>query len=385
MCVVPLWMWLSWRLALLTGVSLLGIHSLVSNISLRALHHEKKLLYPSSNCSLLYLRQIFREMESHPSVMLTTPCLSLDRLGNSLSLYVESRLCANVSGLHFISLINSSAVVPIMSHLPEVIYHPQEREGGLIRARTLCHCNNVCHEDPAALIHSHGLMVRDILRPVVLQYYERSISLRAKAPSLDQLFWKSKLRSPYLLDPSSLPDIPEVSIHYRCGDNTIKSYGFLSFPAFRNRIPSNVSTIYVLAESPSRRVAVREDHCPSILSSLLDYLAEQFPSTSIGVFRGGDVGHDFARLALSKIVICSVSTFCFYAALASIETAYLPVTPLFAKSRKPIYAPNVRWLDRFPDESILLGKHSLALKKSDIDFYLRYPGKRRRFNTTLPL
>jgi hypothetical protein len=360
-------------LLLLATVSFLGINSLKTRKSLREFYRSRKLLYSSGNCSLRYLRPIFREMELHQRIMLTTPCLSLDRLGNSLSLYLESRICANISGLHFISLINASASAHIMSYLPEVIYHDNQMKGGLMKAKGLCICNNICHENPLALIHSHGLMVRDMLRPVILQYYANVMSLELKSPSIDQLFWKSRLRSPYFLEPTSLPDIPEVSIHYRCGDNTIKSYGFLSFPAFRNRIPPNVSTIYVLAESQSRNQAHREEHCTTILSTLLDYLSEQFPSTSIGIFRGGSVGHDFARLSLSKILICSVSTFCLYAALASTETVYLPVTTLFANATKPSYAPNIHWLDQFPDESILLGRHSVYLNGLQIEYYLRNP------------
>lgn len=314
-----------------------------------------------NNCSLQLLSNAlnYASNNNHKELLLTTPCIDEESFGNYLSDYIESRICANITGLHFISLFNKSpsSSNSMISYLPEVIFNTNQNINGLEIAIKICTCHSICHENPYALLQSEVHMVRDILRPIVLQYYHENLMKKKNPPSILSTFWKSVLKSPYKQETSKLPEIPDVSIHYRCGDNTVGHYGFLAFPAFLNRIPANVSTIYILSESISRKSTERRvTRCNSILTSLLTFLSTHYPSATIGLIRGGNIFDDFIRLSLSSITICSVSTFCYYAGMSSINDVYFPITRLFAKATAPFYSSNIHWLDKYPSESVLLGQ-----------------------------
>ena len=55
-----------------------------------------------------------------------------------------------------------------------------------------------------------------------------------------------------------LPAIPDAAIHYRCGDNVVTHYGFLPFRVYSRYIPKDATFIYVMAESPSRKLNKRD-------------------------------------------------------------------------------------------------------------------------------
>lgn len=337
--------------------------------------HSLQSNYSSMNCTLISLQESLLYAEKyHPNILVTTPCIHHESFGNYLSDYLESRICANLTGLHYISLLSSSSSsVSLLSSLPHSIYHPHASTNGIITAKKICTCYSICHENPYALLHSEVHMVRDILRPLVVTYYHQNMKKR-NSIELSKLFWKSSLKSSYLSHPSSLPLIPDVAIHYRCGDNVVGHYGFLSFPIFSNRIPNTTTTIYILSESISRKqTEKRIQRCNLILTSLLEYLEHHFPSATIGILRGGNIYDDFTRLSLSSMVICSVSTFCYYAGLTSMNTVYLPITRLFAKATTPFYSSNIHWLDRYPSEEILLGQHGQYLDDQQLLQYLHHP------------
>lgn len=176
-------------------------------------------------------------------------------MGNSLSIYIESRICANKTGLHLNSqtrIPDQDGILALPDFFPKYIENHAAASYKPDKSDSKCLCSsNICHEMPRAFIHSHPTMVRDILRPAILQHYDNWLGENAKHPrDIDP--WLALLRPPYNQSNTKLPTVPEAAIHYRCGDNIIGHYGFLSFPAFTNRIPPNVSTIYVLAEAAGR-------------------------------------------------------------------------------------------------------------------------------------
>jgi hypothetical protein len=130
---------------------------------------------------------------------------------------------------------------------------------------------------------------------------------------------------------AALPFIPDVAIHYRCGDNFIGHYGFLPFSAFKLYIPAGAKTIYVLADKRGRKTAMKQHRaakCDAIFSALFTYLTQLFPQAAVLIRRGGDLTEDLLRLASARTTICSVSTFCLWPALANNHTAYFPLTKL---------------------------------------------------------
>jgi hypothetical protein len=219
-------------------------------------------------------------------------------------------------------------------------------------------------------------MVRDILRPVFDKHFVTMTEQKQEIENRITLSsWKSVVRSPHDDKSTSLPMIPDVSIHYRCGDNTVGHYGYLAFPAFKRRIPSNATTIYVMTENPSRKTnSQRTNQCNAILTGLFEYLKKEFVTSSIVILRGANMYDDMTRLALSKTTICSVSSFCIWPALSSTTMAYFPITRLIAKATAPVYDPrHFQWLDSFPDEIVLSGVKSKRMDNSQILKFLLKP------------
>lgn len=236
-------------------------------------------------------------------------------------------------------------------------------------------------EHPNALWQSRAYMVRDILRPVFDAHH---LSMTQREPQIQQSLthnsWKSIIRDEHKVGNEKipagvLPMIPDVAIHYRCGDNTVGHYGFLAFTAFKRRIPTNATTIYVMAESPSRKTNIqRTSQCNGILNALFDYLKREFLSASVVILRGADMYDDMTRLALAKTTICSVSSFCIWPAVSSTTRAYFPITRLIAKATAPEYDPDhFQWLDSFPDEVVLPGVKAKRMDTGQIVKFLLNP------------
>lgn len=231
-------------------------------------------------------------------------------------------------------------------------------------------------------------MVTDILRPVFDQHLN---TMKENRHEIEQYImknnWKSSLKLPYHNSATgslittvasvsrSLPMIPDVAIHYRCGDNTVGHYGYLAYPAFKRRIPPSSSTIYVMAENPSRKTnPLRSDQCNAILTGLFDYLTDEFPEASVVILRGANMYDDMTRLALANTTICSVSSFCIWPALSSTTKAYFPITRLIAKATAPVYDnKHFQWLDVFPDEIVLAGVKSKRMDNAHIVKFLNNP------------
>mmetsp|Transcript_20074 Transcript_20074/g.28848 ORF Transcript_20074/g.28848 Transcript_20074/m.28848 type:complete len:390 (+) Transcript_20074:81-1250(+) len=348
---------------LLLGMS----RAVLSPSELDQLYIQGQQRYSGDSCILHDMDAIMKEVErnANKAVLTTTPCLEVRSLGNSLSIYVESRICANISGLHFLAW-GESAQSSLIGSLPRTVYNPSARSESAAQAKSMCPCKvNICHEHQMSLMHSKYIMVRDILRPAIDSYYA-SMLMRDNSYLSPSSAWKVTLRHP-TDERSKLPLVPDAAIHYRCGDNTVGHYGFLSFPAFKNRIPSGVRYIYVLAESASRNASPsRVRRCDSILAALWEYLSSTFPRANVLVLRGQNMFDDFTRLTLANTTICSVSTFCLFPAFASTNTVYFPISRLVAKATAPKYDSNFHWLDKFPDESVFPGVDALRIKDNRV-------------------
>ena len=129
-----------------------------------------------------------------------------------------------------------------------------------------------------------------------------------------------------------LPLIPDVAVHYRCGDNFGPPYGFVTFPAIKDRIPPDARTIYVLSERRGRKTEAKPQlaaKCDAVIEALHRFLVGKFPSAAVVTKRGSDDMYvDLARLTFANVTVCSISTFCLWPAVASNGTAYFPPSRL---------------------------------------------------------
>lgn len=243
------------------------------------------------------------------------------------------------------------------SPLPEIIFNPQAPPTYSI-AESLCSCTGPsCHESENSLIHKYPQIARDILSPLVKRHARR-MAERPGGLNTTAL-WRSSLSPPDSSTPVSghtpghaaLPLIPQVAIHYRCGDNDVGVYGLLAYSSVLRRIPEYATSIYVMTEDEHRKTRPEQRAvCRAVLHSLHKRLSLRFPLAAVLVLRGADIYDDFTRLASAAISICSVSTFCFWAAIgAEGGTVYMPQSKLIAAGTTPNYGSNIVWMNRTTD------------------------------------
>ena len=331
--------------------------------------------------------------------MLHTPCLELDSLGNFLSEYFESILCAAHLRVHYaaISFLNPKIDKGIENRffefLPRIMMHNDPLES---KKLLQCPCNSICHEWIRGLMHHNGHMARigrwfrtamdawisqrlHILKSNSSSFRDQIIVVPFQKDHLQQVpqmgssFHISTGAGEESREIQTLPFVPDAAIHYRCGDNLVTHYGFLPFRAFKRVIPNDARTIYVMAESSKRRVNRHESvqRCEAIFTALRNYLRSHFPRATVVLLRGQPLFDDLARLTYAHTVVCSVSTFCLWPAVASgggtgtttEETrAHFPISRLIAKGNTSMdYGESgFRWLE--PSERIVLGKDAIRMR-----------------------
>lgn len=337
-------------------------------------------------------------------VMLHTPCLELDSLGNFLSEYFESMLCAAHVRVHYAttSFLNPSLKGEGMGkdffeYLPKVLMHSDPLESKEILQ---CPCTSICHEWIRGLMHHNGRMVKlgKWFRTAMDAWTTSRLGLvNSTRSSLQDQIVATPFREDYVRQTpqagasfrisvgaeggsheiQSLPFIPDAAIHYRCGDNLVTHYGFLPFRAFKRVIPPGARSIYVMAESSKRRANRHESvqRCDAIFTALEIYLRMHFPRAAIVFLRGQPLFDDLARLTYARTVVCSVSTFCLWPAVASGgpsgtttegTRAYFPVSRLIAKGNTSMdYGKGgFAWLD--PSERIVLGRDTIRMRISKL-------------------
>jgi hypothetical protein len=303
------------------------------------------------------------------NVFVQTPCLDEDSIGNLIGNYVEGRLCADALGISYVAI---NKLAPYMSYManhsffkafPDVVYNSKNATvTSWVDIVQTCSCRNNCHKSRRALLHSKSGGI-DIFKTAIDAYWLD----RMKGPSTALLSFSSLPKNSGSLvysggsvesvEPTfqnySLPIIPDVAIHYRCSDNFIGHYGFLPFPTITDIIVDKYAasklSIYVLAENRKRKILNQhhssQDLCDDILNGLVNFIAAKFPTAEVVLLRGHNIFEDLARLAFAKLTICSVSTFCFWPAIASTTNAYFPATALIHEGNTTVgYSKSFHWI-----------------------------------------
>jgi len=276
-------------------------------------------------------------------IMVQSSCLADDSFGNKLGHYFEVLSCATRSGAHYASVAKvwnprtQDAAPPFMQGLPHLLANhganSDNKEAILKYIRENCKCPGGCHEKSTALWTKNAPLIRALMMRGVESH------LKHYFPGQDPE--NILVPHPNSLDKSNkeIPLIPTVAVHYRCGDNFVGEYGFLPFSIVSNRISiqnKEPKYIYILAESRNRKTGGPKRHlaekCDVVLTALQSHLRNYFPKSTVVLHRGSDMYTDLVRLALAPVVICSVSTFCLWPAIANTHggAVYCPRTRLVA-------------------------------------------------------
>lgn len=311
--------------------------------------------YPSPHSALQLMKDI---QGSEPIAYLSTPCIATDSFGNLVANYVEGRLCANFTGLHYVSSNkgwdipglrwndhNNISIDAFLRPLPSVVLNPIVKSMSLEQIQHQCACPNLCHLSGNSLTSKYPAAVREMLAPL----YESHV------PNMQKLYAMDSFRHSFpphfsVTEQETLPLIPDVAIHYRCGDNIHSAgMGLLRFTTLKNIIPSSAHYIYVMSEDQIRKTKGHEGaFCTRILTSLHEYLAESFSNKTIVTLRGAKIFDDMTRLALAPVVVASLSSFSLFAAISNKNVAYYPTVPPHKNSifgnKQTYIGPNFTWL-----------------------------------------
>ena len=351
-------------------------------------------------------------------LLVQTSCFSHGSLGNDLSSYIEARICAHVAGLHFIGATHMDPYGHMHNNtffhaLPAVVRHPNPTTKSVaeVDIRSTCPCPSVCHEWSYGLMHTHMDLARTIFRTAIDAYWKHRDSqmtidnpnnTRHDLLNLQEMKSKPHIGKnfiTYSVDGNkayyikangekkpedtkvdtkvnatvvaseliSLPTIPDVAVHYRCGDNVVTHYGFTPFHIFAKTIPADSKYIYVLAESPDRNAKPHTvSRCNAIFDALFMYLMDKFKNSFVLILRGHHIFDDLARLTYANTTICSVSTFCLWPSISNTNSAYYPVTKLIAKENTTFnYGPSFHWLKDEEDKAIR-GIHAMTMSNSEL-------------------
>jgi len=276
-------------------------------------------------------------------ILVQSSCLADDSVGNKLGHYFEVLACAARSGAHYASVATvwnpktQDTAPPFMEGLPRLLANhganSDNKEAILNYIRANCKCPGGCHEKATAVWTKNTALIRTLMMRGVESH------LKHFFPGQDPR--NIQVPRPKSLDPGTeaIPLIPTVAVHYRCGDNFVGEYGFLPFSIVSNRISiqnKQPNYIYILAESRNRKTGGPKRHlaekCDVVLTALQSHLSSTFPKSIVVLHRGSDMYTDLVRLTLAPIVICSVSTFCLWPAIANAhgEAVYFPQTRLVA-------------------------------------------------------
>lgn len=305
------------------------------------------------------------------ALLVAAPCFGDDSIGNSMSVYIEGRICATATGLPFVAAPKTEPGRPELANhsffknLPALVIpsslSPQRTQA---EVEKICPCQSICHEWNYGLMHKNMPLAGSIFRQAIEAFYQESLLqhksdelqfTRLRPDSGSKVVWRNNIididdafvsKKDVINEIGRFPVVPDVAVHYRCGDNLVTHYGFLPFAALKSVISVTDRTIYIMAEHPSRRTDQRrKERCRAIFDGLLHYLMKHFPNAVVVLLRGHDMFEDLARLTFAKTTICSVSTFCLWPAVASNTSAYYPVTKLIAKEDISFdYGPSFHWL-----------------------------------------
>lgn len=284
------------------------------------------------------------------AVYVTNPCFTTHSMGNDFGMYAESMLCAHLSGTHFIAPVfvdpTSSANVssPFFRGLPTVMLNPLYTPNSSVdKVASVCRTDWAPWQETMALIHTNIDFVNDLFRMGIEDALQSALhwipasNISSKTHTLGSP-WKNSSSNATYIKGKFLP-VPDVAIHYRCGDNS-KISGLLPLSAIEYVLNSTLAAatgfairrIYIMAEDENRQnpnpgaaqgrsFEPQKRRCGIILHRLKARIVQlltvhQDHDVHVAVLRGQDMIHDLVRLAYAPVTICSASTFCLWPALA---------------------------------------------------------------------
>lgn len=308
-----------------------------NNTPWRPHFHAKRctMIFPHEAVSH-YRKSTFNVCSPQENILVGSPCLGSDSLGNVLGSYLETMSCAQASGMNYAAVAKiwepkkQDISSPFYDSLPSYVKHEalKTRAESLLLLPSTCTCQGSCHEYAGAAWVKNLNSIVPLLRFALLQ------QLHLSSESKLGLYRATVVRPGDLAtvpQGTELPFIPDAAVHYRCGDNFVGSYGFVPFHAVDKFVPADAKSIYILAEHRGRKTSdkpLQAKKCDVILHGLFEYVRSRFPAADVILRRGDDLFADMARLAYAKVSICSVSTFCLWPAVMSNGTAYFPRTDL---------------------------------------------------------
>lgn len=273
-----------------------------------------------------------------------------DNVASTTVINKEQTAHFNASDIHDIDFFNALPVTFKFSDLTSSNTSTDDRLAISKRVRETCKCGRYCwgHSNTPWLKHLN--LIISILRPAIEYHFAAHKSIATKGTVLSEHDLSSAPRNTFL------PIVPDVLIQYRCGDTVpSKYYGFLKFTALINIVPADSKFIYIRSDSPFR-AKVMGSHtfstkCAPIIRELFVTLKNKFPKATVIATMGGDPFLDYYRIYKAKIIICSVSTFCLWPAIASLGRVYYPSSVVVAAGTNPDLGSNFTWL---PGSSVII-------------------------------
>lgn len=171
------------------------------------------------------------------SIMIHTDCFSLGSLGNDLSQYIETRLCAEKSRVHFVAtaLFHNKDLMnhPFFKSFPRIVIHPNAtNDMSLLQKQigNLCPCPSSCHEWHYGLMHNHMHdFAKKIFSTAINNYWESLsqqthdtgiiLNTYSRVSKNDVVYHGDRTKEKIHSEEKQmfLPLVPDVAIHYRCG------------------------------------------------------------------------------------------------------------------------------------------------------------------------
>jgi hypothetical protein len=331
------------------------------------------------------------------SVLVYPFCPNLGSLGNFLGRYFNEASCANFTGAHFInprpletlrkdSYNELDVSRKFFSSFPTTVVNPRNssRNDVLSKIGTECACKQYCWSDSSAPWLKNTDWIGQTFRRALDSAFPNGELQRGVSE------YRNKSDLTNSKNPQNLPLIPDVAIHYRCGDNLGSiarpfGYGLLSFPALQHLIPPNSKYIYILTDPVHRGSNFLADpiyieKCARIVKWLFVYIENHFPVSTILISRGGNMFVDMARLALANTTVCSASTFCLFPAVAhNGSSVYFPVTKLIGKNERFPINDHFHWISEplitdenfSPWENIEYALNNITLPSGFLSFQSR--------------
>lgn len=283
-------------------------------------------------------------------------------LGNQLGNYFYDVSCAATVGMHFIGTSptfydNYGGTDLFWQGLPAIIPHPHPNSyaDAIAAINTNCSCRRYCWNANDPWVYQLPLINSIISDAITLHMSMKDdYGIQRRYMYINK---QSDITLPILDDDMVLPLQGDVAIHYRCSDNLYGGMGLMAFGYIIKRIPTDAKYIYIFSEYGSRlNGSPMEKASDGILRELMNQIHIARPDSIVVNKRGGHELTIWAQFALSRVLICSPSTFCLWPALARKSgVTYFPSTSyIFHTSRDSSkleyfkYLPDFHWVFDLP-------------------------------------